>query len=188
VGTVFGVLSCLSTSQPSPDSKRYREPHVQLPQSFPYCTAVSIDTMAQVNDEVKKILDRQLHGLPTSGNKRSSIFSFASRTEIAILVLSSLCAIAAGVLFPIMTVSFVLTMLPQDCPLTRRRSSMVNWSTGSMASPLELPLSQNFGPRFRSSVYSTSTWPLLSSYSYMSVLLASTILVRKWHEVLDMNI
>jgi hypothetical protein len=61
--------------------------------------------MIQVNDEARKILDRQLHGLPTKEKRKTSVFSFAARIEVAILVLSSLCAVGAGILFPIMTVS-----------------------------------------------------------------------------------
>jgi len=77
--------------------------------------------MAEVNEEARNILNRQLHGLPNDGiNRKTSVFSFATGTEIAILVLSSLCAIAAGVLFPIMTVSGK-PLFGSLCLLTRHR-------------------------------------------------------------------
>jgi hypothetical protein len=50
----------------------------------------------------KRILDRQLEVAPVKGSYRM-LFRYATPTDLFIIFVSSICSIAAGVIFPLMT-------------------------------------------------------------------------------------
>lgn len=60
------------------------------------------------------VLDDQLRGLPNAGSKTNSILSFASATDLLIIVLSCAAAVIAGGLNPLLTASILpaLTLNP----------------------------------------------------------------------------
>ncbi|PLN76740.1 multidrug resistance protein 3 [Aspergillus taichungensis] len=57
-------------------------------------------------DQRDRILDHQLNGLPPSGPKPRTVFSFATPLDLAIIAVSCLAAIVAGGLNPLLTVLY----------------------------------------------------------------------------------
>lgn len=56
------------------------------------------------------VLDHQLRGLPSTGGKTNSIFSFASASDLGIIILSCAAAVIAGGLNPLLTASILLAL------------------------------------------------------------------------------
>ncbi|KAL6901274.1 multidrug resistance protein 1, 2, 3 [Trichoderma evansii] len=62
----------------------------------------------QLNDRERAILDRQLNGIESDGKKRNNVFAYATFSDKVILSISSLCAIIAGALNPLVPVIYGL--------------------------------------------------------------------------------
>ena len=62
-------------------------------------------TMTEIVETENEVLDYQLHGLPTGGKEARTVFSFATRLDLAIIATSCLAAIVAGGLNPLLTAS-----------------------------------------------------------------------------------
>ncbi|OAL73966.1 hypothetical protein A7D00_1994 [Trichophyton violaceum] len=60
------------------------------------------------DESVKKILQRQLNGLPTGSTKDSTVLAYAQPLDVALIALSTLSAFIAGALNPLLTVIYGL--------------------------------------------------------------------------------
>lgn len=57
------------------------------------------------DERVQHILDRQLNGIPKSGkSKNGTVLAYATPVDISLIIISSLAAIIAGALNPLLTV------------------------------------------------------------------------------------
>jgi len=56
------------------------------------------------NGRVKKILDRQVHGLAPEPSDKKSLYSYSTPRDKIILLISFICAILGGVLNPLISV------------------------------------------------------------------------------------
>lgn len=83
------------------------------------------EAYAHLPDDEKEIVKRQLH-LPTTKVNYTTLFRYATRNDILIIVISSICAIAGGAAMPLMTVSstIVITTSTRSLICTYRLSSV----------------------------------------------------------------
>lgn len=69
---------------------------------------------ASADDHQRAVLERQLHGLPNDAeqpNSKPNIIIYATRLDKVILSLSSICAIIAGALNPLVPVCSINNFL-----------------------------------------------------------------------------
>lgn len=132
----------------------------------------------QLDSHERAILDRQLNGLETDGKKSNHVFVYATFLDKVILSISSLCAVIAGALNPLVPVGDTRRRLFFIFPslIIHSRSSTVFLLVYSMASPPAMLLPTSCGPRYQPSASTTSISPSHSSASRMYSLLASTTL------------
>lgn len=71
-----------------------------------------------LNEAEQQILDRQLVTLSVS-TSYWTLFRYATKTDLAIICISSICAIAAGAVMPLMTVSDSILLLIEYRLLSR---------------------------------------------------------------------
>ncbi len=69
----------------------------------------AVDPFAHLPEHEKKILKRQLD-TPSVKVTYATLFRYATRNDIIILVISSICAIAGGAVMPLMTVRRVFSL------------------------------------------------------------------------------
>lgn len=78
------------------------------------------------DDEQTRTLDRQLHGLPShDDDKNNSLVTYATTTDVFWVLTSSLAAVIAGALNPLLTVLYNPFFLPQPLPLARVSAEML---------------------------------------------------------------
>jgi hypothetical protein len=65
----------------------------------------------------KAVLQRQLHGLPNDDGRRPKIAAYATKLDKTILCISSVCAIVAGTLNPLVPVRLSRFISTQSTPL-----------------------------------------------------------------------
>ncbi|EFE35538.1 ABC multidrug transporter, putative [Trichophyton benhamiae CBS 112371] len=68
----------------------------------------SHSSIVDQDESAKSILQRQLNGLPTRSTKDSTVLAYAQPLDIALIALSTLSAIIAGALNPLLTVIYGL--------------------------------------------------------------------------------
>lgn len=66
---------------------------------------VSQQDVARLDERQRAILDRQLNGLGGEAGQRKNVFAYATLSDRVILSVSSICAILAGALNPLVPVS-----------------------------------------------------------------------------------
>ena len=75
------------------------------------------EAYAHLPDDEKDIVKRQLH-IPTAKVNYRTLFRYATKNDIFIIVISSICAIAGGAAMPLMTVSLIIAITTSTRSLT----------------------------------------------------------------------
>lgn len=133
--------------------------------SFIHSLAISTEMAAQqdlgAKEREKLILDRQLNGLPSGeeSNSKQHVFAYATASDKVILSISSVCAVLAGALNPLVPVRVFTVLDILHCSfanVTTCRSFTASWSQYSMASK-QAPLpAKSYAPKYPPLAYITS--------------------------------
>ena len=68
------------------------------------------DPLQQLPDHEREILERQIH-VPEAPVNYISLYRYASRRDLAIIIFGGICAIVGGALLPMFTVSYNIAQL-----------------------------------------------------------------------------
>lgn len=93
------------------------------------------EAYAHLSPHERDIIKRQLD-VPNVKVTFATLFRYATRNDIIIIVISCICAIAGGAVMPLMTVSIKLHL--DNHLLTHCRLSLVNWLASSKGTSPEL--------------------------------------------------
>ena len=114
----------------------------------------------------RDIIKRQLDLPPVKANYLT-LYRYATRNDILILIISALCAIIGGAVMPLMTVSCSAEVTWQT-QADMARSSLVNWRELSRDSSAGLCLTTHLTPTSAASPYISCTSPLENSSPFTS--------------------